>query len=72
MSDEIQIDKQLFQSRLASIVSQWRSDKRAGDVQFGGVGSILILNGKGQEPGVFKKTNGFHVRIDSLILIRTT
>jgi nucleosome binding factor SPN SPT16 subunit len=63
MSDGISIDKQLFQSRLSHFVSQWKVDKRNGDALFGGVGSILVLNGKSESEQDFHKNNGLHVSL---------
>ncbi len=61
MADEIKIDKQLFQDRLAHFVSAWKADKRAGDASFGGVGSIVVLLGKTEENSMFSKGNAVHV-----------
>ena len=64
MADEVKIDKQTFQDRLSQFVSAWKADKRSGDALFGGVGSIVILMGKVEDPSTstFKKNNAMHVR----------
>lgn len=62
MADEVKIDKEAFQDRLAHFVSAWKSDKRQStDALFGGVGSIVILMGKNEEVPVFHKSNAMHV-----------
>lgn len=58
---EIQIDKQLFQERLSHFISAWKADKRAGDAQFNGASSILVLMGKSEEAAMFQKNNAVHV-----------
>lgn len=45
----ITIDKAVFHERLSSFITQWKSDKRSGDTNFGGVGSICICVGKSDE-----------------------
>ena len=61
MSDEITIDKTVFHDRLSSFLNQWRNDKRAGDVLFGGSDSIVLLVGKASEAGTYNKTTAFQV-----------
>lgn len=60
MADEVIIDKQTFGDRLASFLSQWKADKRAGDSVFAGVGSIVIAKGKPLN-GEYDKTAAFQV-----------
>ncbi|KAL9116981.1 MAG: hypothetical protein Q9187_006488, partial [Circinaria calcarea] len=62
MADEVKIDKQTFQDRLSQFISAWKADKRSGDALFGGVGSIVILMGKVEDPSTstFKKNNAMH------------
>lgn len=62
MSDEITIDKTVFHDRLSTVLNQWRNDKRAGDVLFGGSDSIVLLVGKASEAGTYNKTTAFQVR----------
>lgn len=61
MSDEITIDKTVFHDRLSSFINQWRNDKRAGDVLFGGSDSIVLLVGKASDAGTYNKTTAFQV-----------
>ena len=62
MSDEVKIDKDLFQNRLAHLVSTWKNDKRSSnDAVFGGVGSIVVLLGKNEEVPIYQKSNALHV-----------
>jgi nucleosome binding factor SPN SPT16 subunit len=63
MSGGIEIDKDLFHERLSSFLSQWKSDKRASESVFGGVGSICICVGKGDEntPDADTKTAAFQL-----------
>lgn len=64
MADEIVINKQAFFDRLSHFCAAWKSDKRAGDATFGGVGSIVILAGKAEEAGSYQKNNALHVSFD--------
>ena len=66
MADEIKIDKQVFENRLAHFISTWKADKRSGDALFGGVGSIVILMGKTEESNSFQKNNAMHVGMPEL------
>ena len=59
MGEEVKIDKQQFHERLNQLVSAWKGDKRSGDSTFGGVGSLLILLGKSDDPG-YQKSNALH------------
>lgn len=61
MTEEVKIDKQAFQDRLAHFISSWKADKRLGDALFGGAGSIIILMGKTEEATSFQKNNAMHV-----------
>ena len=58
--DEVRIDKQVFQDRLSQFVSAWKADKRAGDVLFGGVSSILVLMGRNEASSSVSKNNAMH------------
>ena len=64
MAEKVEIDKKTFQDRLSQFISAWKADKRSGDAFFGGVGSIVILMGKIEDPSVatFRKNNAMHVR----------
>lgn len=62
MGDEILIDKTAFFSRLSSLYTSWKTDKRSPHPTFGGVGSIVILMGKTDEANSFQKNNAIHVR----------
>jgi nucleosome binding factor SPN SPT16 subunit len=62
----IEIDKKVFHERLSSFLTQWKNDKRApssSDTIFGGVGSIAICVGKGDEnnPDNDTKTAAFQL-----------
>lgn len=61
MTEEVKIDKQAFQDRLAHFISSWKADKRSGDALFGGAGSIIILMGKTEDATSFQKNNAMHV-----------
>lgn len=61
MADEVSIDKQLFHDRLSALISQWKADKRAGDSQFNGAGSITIVMGKSDEAQGFSKASAMQV-----------
>lgn len=58
MGDEVTIDKAQFHTRLSSLISQWKADKRSGNNVFGDVGSILLVMGKSDEAANFHKING--------------
>jgi hypothetical protein len=58
---DIKIDKNLFQERLAHLISTWKADKRNGDALFNGANSILVLMGKSEEGANFQKNNAMHV-----------
>ena len=58
MADEVSIDKTNFHTRLASLVTQWKADRRGGNNVFGEVGSICIVMGKSDESQGFHKSNG--------------
>ncbi|KIW01058.1 uncharacterized protein PV09_07572 [Verruconis gallopava] len=55
MSSEIEISADVFHSRLSSFITAWKNDKRAGDVLFSGVGSVVISVGKATE-GAYPKS----------------
>ncbi|KAK6415995.1 FACT complex subunit spt16, partial [Oleoguttula sp. CCFEE 5521] len=57
MADEVSIDKAQFHNRLASIITQWKADKRSGNNVFGDVGSIAVVMGKTDEAAGFHKAN---------------
>lgn len=57
MADEVTIDKTNFHNRLASLITQWKADKRSGNHVFGDVGSIAIVMGKSDETQAFHKAN---------------
>ena len=57
MADEVSIDKAAFHSRLASLITQWKADKRSGSNVFADAGSIVIAMGKSDETQAFHKTN---------------
>ncbi|KAI1401893.1 SPT16-domain-containing protein [Hypoxylon fuscum] len=57
---DIKIDGKLFQERINHFVNAWKADKRAGDVVFSGVSSILIMMGKVEENPEFQKNNAMH------------
>ena len=61
MAEEVKIDKTQFHDRLNQLISAWKADRRSGDAIFGGVGSIVILLGKSDDPG-YQKSNALHVR----------
>jgi hypothetical protein len=67
MAEEIRIDKQTFQDRLAHFIQAWKTDKRSGDALFNGAGSIVILMGKSEESSAFQKNNSMHVSFLRLI-----
>lgn len=58
MGDEVSIDKAQFHSRLNTLVTQWKGDKRSGNNVFGDVGSIVLVMGKSDEAAGFHKANG--------------
>jgi len=68
MAEEIVINKQTFFDRLSTFYTAWKSDKRAGDVSFGGAASIVIVAGKAEEAGTYQKNNALHV---SFMLLST-
>jgi len=55
MADEVSIDTAQFHTRLSSLITQWKADKRSGNNVFGDVSSIAIVMGK-SDP----ETSGFH------------
>ncbi|KAF2485902.1 FACT complex protein [Neohortaea acidophila] len=57
MGDEVSIDKASFHTRLSSLITQWKADKRSGNNVFGDVGSIVVVMGKSDEAQSFHKTN---------------
>ena len=57
MADEVSIDKANFHSRLSSLITQWKADKRSGNNVFGDVGSIAVVMGKSDEAAGFHKAN---------------
>ncbi|KAK3697346.1 FACT complex subunit spt16 [Vermiconidia calcicola] len=57
MADEVSIDKSQFHTRLASLIAQWKADKRSGNNVFGDVGSIVVVMGKSDEAASFHKAN---------------
>ena len=59
---DVVIDKELFQNRLTSFISEWKNDKRNNDALFGGATSIAIVFGKTDETVGFQKNNAFQVR----------
>jgi hypothetical protein len=62
MTEEVKIDKQVFEDRLSQFITAWKIDKRSNDAVFGGVGSIVILMGKNNEQTItFQKNNAMHV-----------
>jgi hypothetical protein len=63
MSSEIEISSDTFHGRLSSFITQWKNDKRAGDVLFNGVGSIVISVGKATE-GSYPKSAALQVSGD--------
>jgi hypothetical protein len=59
---DIKIDGKLFQERINHFVNAWKADKRAGDVIFNGVSSMVILMGKlAEDAPEFHKNNAVHV-----------
>ncbi|KAI9708840.1 MAG: FACT complex subunit spt16 [Chrysothrix sp. TS-e1954] len=56
---DVVIDKDTFQNRLTSFLTEWRNDKRNNDVLFGGATSIAIVFGKTDEVVGFQKNNAF-------------
>lgn len=60
MGEEVKIDKQLFQERLAQLHTAWKADKRSGDALFNGVGSIAVVLGKAEDAS-YQKSNALHV-----------
>lgn len=66
---DIKIDGKLFQERINHFVNAWKADKRAGDVVFSGVSSILIMMGKVEENPEFQKNNAMHVRFEPILII---
>ena len=58
MGDEVNIDKQLFHTRLGNLISQWKDPKK--NEAYGGVGSIVVLMGKTEE-GPYSKSLALHV-----------
>lgn len=63
MADEVTIDKNTFHTRLSSLISQWKADKRSADQQFGGAGSLLVVMGKSEEETGFSKVSAIQVCI---------
>jgi nucleosome binding factor SPN SPT16 subunit len=59
MSDEVNIDKTTFHSRLGNFIAAWKDPKRS---EFGGVGSIVVVLGKTEE-GPYSKSLALHVRL---------
>ncbi len=57
MGDEVAIDKTAFHSRLSTLVTQWKADKRSGNSIFGDVGSIVVAMGKSDDATNFHKAN---------------
>lgn len=58
---DIKIDRNLFQERLGSFISTWKSDLRSGNSStFNGANSILVLMGKTEESSQFQKNNAIH------------
>ncbi|KAF3308296.1 FACT complex subunit spt16 [Orbilia oligospora] len=57
MSDEIVIDKQNFSTRIATLISAWRSQRNE---QFGGASSLLLLLGKSDSSGYTKTLSLFY------------
>lgn len=57
MSDEVNIDKATFHSRLGNFITAWKDPKRT---EFGGVGSIVVVLGKTEE-GPYSKSLTLHV-----------
>ena len=57
MADEVNIDKAAFHSRLSSLITQWKADKRSGNNVFGDAGSIVVVMGKSDEAANFHKAN---------------
>lgn len=55
---EVNIDKQLFHSRLGNLVAAWKDPKK--NEVFGGVGSIVVILGKTEE-GPYSKSLSLHV-----------
>ena len=62
MGDEVKIDAAQFHERVGQLLSAWKADRRAGDSLFGGVGSVVVLLGKSDDPG-YRKSNAIHVRL---------
>ncbi|PWY68043.1 FACT complex subunit spt16 [Aspergillus heteromorphus CBS 117.55] len=60
MAEEILIDRNTFFTRLSSLYTAWKADKRSGNASFGGVSSIIILMGKTDEANSFQKNNAMH------------
>ena len=61
----MEINAELFHNRLHQFITEWRADKRNGDVLFGGVGSIVILTGKSEDQNqlTYRKSNAMHVSL---------
>ncbi|KAH6655439.1 FACT complex subunit-domain-containing protein [Truncatella angustata] len=57
---DIKIDGKLFQERINHFITSWKNDKRAGDLVFNGVSSILVMMGKVEENPEFHKNNAMH------------
>ena len=57
MADEVNIDKTAFHSRLSSLITQWKADKRSGNNVFSDAGSIVVVMGKSDEAAGFHKAN---------------
>lgn len=57
---EVNIDKQLFHSRLGNLVAAWKDPKK--NEVFGGVGSIVVILGKTEE-GPYSKSLSLHVSL---------
>ncbi|KAF2158840.1 hypothetical protein M409DRAFT_30712 [Zasmidium cellare ATCC 36951] len=58
MAEEVSIDKAAFHTRLSSLITQWKADKRSSNDVFGDVGSIVVVMGKSDETQGFHKANG--------------
>ena len=65
MGDKVEINSELFHSRLHQFITEWKTDRRNGDALFGGVGSIIILTGKSDDQNqlTYRKSNAMHVSL---------
>ncbi|KAL9056301.1 MAG: hypothetical protein Q9162_002992 [Coniocarpon cinnabarinum] len=60
-NDAVQIDSNTFHDRLASFLTAWKNDKRAGDNFFNGASSLILLMGKSEEASGFFKNGAFQL-----------